>query len=192
MNTILHCFAATPPSSASASTPEDISTKLAIAVLGILGTLIVALISAFVGRSLAVRDRRREQYGEAYKTAVEWREMVHRVRRRQPNGDGNGDLVQKFHDLHERIAFHEGWIGSESEAMRRAFRSLQTAVRDETREDIQKAWKTAATNTTEALEPQSKSVNRAADDAFLKAVRRHLSWQPWRRVALLWSLREKN
>lgn len=189
---MIHYIAATPSPSASATGPEDFSTKLAIAVVGILGTLVVALLSAFVGRTLAVRDRRREQYGEAYKTAVEWREMLHRVRRRKTNGDGDADLAQKFHDLHERIAFHEGWIGSESEAMRRAFRTLQTAVRDETREDIQKAWKADATKSTEALEPQPTTVNRAADDAFLKAVRRHLSWQPWRRVALLWSQREKN
>lgn len=192
MNMMMHYLAATTPPSASASSSEDFSTKLAIAVVGILGTLIVALLSAFVGRTLAVRDRRREQYGEAYKTAVEWREMLHRVRRRQTNGDGDAALAQKFHDLHERIAFHEGWIGSESEAMRRAFRTLQTAVRDETREDIQKAWKTPAPKSTEALEPQLTLATRTADNDFLTAVRRHLSWQPWRRVALLWSQRENN
>lgn len=169
---------------------EDFSSKVAIAVIGILGTLVVALLSAFVGRTLAVRDRRREQYGEAYKTAVEWREMVHRVRRRQPDSDG--DLAQKFHDLHERIAFHEGWIGSESEAMRRAFRTLQTEVRNETRDDIRNAWEPSAPVDVDVLEPQVVVIDRSVDDAFLKAVRRHLSWQPLRRVALLWSQREKN
>lgn len=173
---------------ATQSNTESFTSKVALAIIGIFGTVIVALISALIGRALAVRDRRREQYGNAYKTAVEWREMVFRVRRR--SSDSDADLQQKFHDLHERIAFHEGWIGSESEAMRRAFRKLQTAVRDETRACIQQAWQTTPSDSLETINSQEIIENKKADDAFLKAVRRHLSWQPWRRLALMWSQRK--
>lgn len=104
-------------------------TKLLVAGVTILGTNVVAVLSAHLGRATAARDRRRQTYGEAYKTAVEWREMVYRVRR---TADSEKDLVEKFHSLQERIAFHEGWIGSQSKCMRLSYRQLVRAARSET------------------------------------------------------------
>lgn len=176
---------------ASGSTgSEDLQSKVLIAAVGALGTMLVAVVSAMIGRSLAARDRRREEYADAYKSAVEWREMLHRVRRRTPSDEAA--LTERFHALHERIAFHEGWIGSDSRAMSIAFKKFQLSVRAETREDIRKAWGEDPARTTSVTEHAGGDPvpDRSSDERFLLAVRRHLSWQPWRRAALIWSARK--
>jgi hypothetical protein len=141
---------------------------------------VFALAGIFTNLAASRRDRRRELYADAYKTALAMVEMVYRLRGAGP--DNLRDLADHFHQIHEEINFHQGWIETESPEMGRAYRRLILSIRAETREPINEGWK--------ALRelPTDKSIARlgvvsgdhpdvtAAKRQFLADVSAHLSW----------------
>jgi hypothetical protein len=158
----------------------DNDVKLIVAASAAVGALSVALLSAVLARIFAQRDRRRQMYGEAFRAALEWREMVYRVRRRDNSDEHNRVLVDKFHDLQERLDFYEGWIGSESKYMRRNYRKLVTAEKSSTASDLKDAWDNPGKKGNADGQDAHPTVNQEARDAYLRDVRAHLSLQPWR------------
>lgn len=60
-------------------TLTDTQATLIAAGIAAVSALVVALLSAFIARLYVGRDRRRQMYGEAFRVALEWREMVYRV-----------------------------------------------------------------------------------------------------------------
>lgn len=163
----------------SAMSFSDNDVKLIVAASAAVSALSVAILSAALARLFAQRDRRRQMYGEAYRTALEWREMVYRVRRRDNTTEHNRELVDKFHDLQERLDYYEGWIGSESRFMRRSYSKLVGAAKTATKEDLQDAWnKRGRTGNADAADHHPE-IDTDIKDGFLKDVRGHLSI--WRR-----------
>jgi len=61
-------------------TVADNEIKLIVAATAAISAVAVAVLSAFLARIFAQRDRRRQLYGEAFRTALAWREMVYRVK----------------------------------------------------------------------------------------------------------------
>lgn len=159
---------------------SDNDIKLVIAAAATLTAISVATLSAVLTRIFAGRDRRRQMYGEAFRTALEWHEMVYRVRRRDNTDEHDRVLVDKFHDLQERLDYYEGWIGSESKYMRRSYRKLVSAEKSSTASKLKDAWNTPGKTGNADPEDAHPTVDRTKREAYLRDVRSHLSLQPWR------------
>lgn len=154
------------------------------AVAAGIAAITIALINFLYSQWASRVDRRRHLYSEAYKAAMAWVEMLYRVRRR---GEGTGnDLVERFHVLQETIAYHEGWLATESPALARSYCKLIDAVRDAVSPLIKQAW---------TDEPRARSHQRidgdedpnvrSARDDFLRDARDHLSLWPWVRLGVI-------
>jgi hypothetical protein len=148
------------------------------AFIAAVSALTVALLNVLYSQWSSRVDRRRNLYSEAYKAAMAWVEMVYRVRRR--SSDSEDDLVERFHDLQENIAFHEGWLATESPELARSYCKLIDAVRERASPLIRSAW-------SEDPRPRSQPSDdgdehpdvQAARDAFLLDAQEHLSFWPW-------------
>jgi hypothetical protein len=139
---------------------------------------VVAIVNSAVGRKNEHDDRRREQYAGAYRAALEWCEAVYRVRRRNPDGSQDHDIVERLHDLQERIAFYEGWLSTESESLGRAYGDFLRAVLAECEPLLKDAWSRLGRPPTEPKPEDEKSPDLSdAKAAFCEAVRRHM--RPW-------------
>lgn len=172
----------------AATALSDDQIKLISAGIGAAITLIVALITMVVARSVARRDRRREMYGKAYRAALEWREMLYRVRRRDPND--SRPLIDRFHELQECVDYYEGWIGSESRYMQRSYQQLVRHVRTKAQPLIQEAWAKDPEKPGSASEDTEQLSISTEANAFLRDVRGFLSLQPWRWIAVAWRNRK--
>jgi hypothetical protein len=91
------------------------------------GTL--ALLGIRTNLAATRRDRRAVLYAEAFKAALAMVEMVYRARRA---GDDMRGVLDRYHQLHEDINFHQGWIETESRHMGRAYRRLVLRIREKT------------------------------------------------------------
>lgn len=154
--------------------------------IALLSAVLVAVLSAFIARVFVGRDRRRQMYGEAFRVALEWREMVYRVRRRDNSKEHDRVLIDRFHDLQERLDYYEGWIGSESRYMRRSFERLVQSVKIATKDDLQAAWNARGRPGNADPDGNRPTVPQSVTDSFLRDVRSHLSLQPWRWIAVWW------
>ncbi|MDV3267232.1 hypothetical protein [Mycobacterium avium] len=168
----------------------DNEVKLIVAGAAAASAIVVALLSAFIARVFVGRDRRRGMYGQAFRAALEWQEMLHRVRRRNNTEENDRVIVDKFHDLQERLDFHEGWIGSESKYMRRSYRKLVHASKSAMLSHIQAAWDKPGKNGNADPDATHPAIDQEMIDGYLRDVRAHLSLQPWRWVAVAWRNRE--
>lgn len=159
---------------------DEQTVKIIVAVTAAVSALVVALISAWIARVFTHRDRKRTMYGEAYRTALEWREMLYRVRRRDNTDESARLITDRFHDLEERLDFYEGWIGSESRYMARSYKKLVRASKVAVLDLIRDAWehpgKTGNANAADTHPPAAPTVA----SEFLRDVRGHLSAQPIR------------
>ena len=148
-------------------------TWVPILAAGVAG--VFALIGIFASLLASRKDRRRELYAEAYRTALAMVEMVYRVRR--AGSDNSRDLADRFHQIHEDINFHQGWIETESEHMGRAYRRLILRIHAETKLAIKQGWMALRTSTPEAVQALSGDHPdvTAAKTQFLADVSSHLS-----------------
>lgn len=168
----------------------DTQATLIAAGIAALSAVMVTLISAFIARVYVGRDRRRQMYGEAFRAALEWREMVYRVRRRGNTRESQRAVIDKFHELQEQLDFYEGWIGSESKYMRRSFERLVTVAKDATQADIQAAWEKPGKKSNADPDDHHPIIDQAVVNGYLRDVRGHLSLQPGRWIAVAWRNRE--
>lgn len=145
--------------------------------------LFVAVIAGSVAAAVAIynqassrQDRRRAAYGQAYRAAVEWTELLWRVRRREVGGEH--DLARLFHAAQEAINFHRGWIRSEDEGMAVSYCRFVDQVKKASLPLIQDAWKEPV-----PYRPWEHGVSPcatsepdigAAEDEFFLALAKHL------------------
>lgn len=177
-------------STETAMTLTATHATLVAAGIAALSAVTVAVLSAFIARIYVGRDRRRQMYGEAFRAALEWQEMVYRVRRRENTKENDRVITDKFHELQERLAFYEGWIGSESKFMRRSFERLVTAAKEATQDEINAAWAKRGTTGSADANDHRPVIEQSATDGYLRDVRAHLSLQPWRWMGVAWRNRE--
>jgi hypothetical protein len=169
-----------------------LTLALSAPVGGLIGAGITASVAAVVaiylnvvGRKREDRNRRRDLYSLAYRTALEWCEGIYRVRRRAPDGSRDQNLVEHFHDMQERIAYYQSWLALEAPELGRSYGRFLDEVMDAAKPLIQEAWKSPGRDP--SLEPpeDDKHPNLlAAKHDFLRDVREHLSswWWVSRRV----------
>lgn len=111
--------------------------------------------------------------------------MLYRIRRRDNTDADDRVIDDRFHDLQERRYFYEGWIGSESEYMRRSYCKLVDASKLAVKSDIQSAWGKPGVKAGNADTADTHpTIPSAVIDGYLNDVRAHLSLQPWRWIAI--------
>ena len=145
------------------------------------GTLIIALVSAWLAWRTARYTERRKLYAEATKAAVAWVELLYRVRRRGSNDeDVVRPLVERFHQAQENLTFHKAWIGSESEHMAASYKMLVDGVKARTLNQINEEWESEPRALpANAVEGDTHPDVSDLTDAFLGDVRSHLSPNPF-------------
>ena len=152
-------------------------TVLGAAITAVLAAAVAIYLNA-AGRKQDSDSRRRDLYSNAYRAALEWAEGVYRVRRRNPDGSDDRELVARFHDLQERIAYHEGWLSIESESLGKAYQTFVRGVMAECRPLLQDAWSRPGRPPTEATPGDEKHPDLSASKTvFTRAVRDHMA--PW-------------
>lgn len=149
-------------------------------VIGAAITAVLALGGAIylnhVGRKREDRNRRRDLYSQAYRTALEWCEAVYRVRRRAADGSEDRELVKHMHDLQERIAYYQGWLCIEAADLGRSYQRFLDEVMEECKPLIQEAWTKPGRPPTEPTPADERAPNLSdAKERFLREVRQHLS-----------------
>jgi len=160
----------------------DSEHALVVAGIAAGASLLVAFLAALFAYLATKRDRRRVLYGEALRAALTWQEMVYRVRRRRDGAESA--LMERFHDMHDQLAYYQGWIGSESKYMERSYRRLVSRIKSGTEPLITAAWG-------ESIRPLPANSNESDQhedfrpdvERFLNDVRSHLSPLPWRKLA---------
>lgn len=160
---------------------------LAIAITAAVITGLVAIYNRRREHNRLDRERRREMYANAYRDCMTWEEMFYRVRRREEDGSIDRVLIDKFHDLQEALAFHEGWINSESHAMGIAFASFKKDVKFACEASVVAAWSEPGLAHGAQLpkEPSWPDISECACE-FQEATRLHLSKWPWHRIQPWW------
>lgn len=149
-------------------------TIIGAAVTAIFAAAVALYLSA-VGRNREDRNRRRDVYSQAYRTALEWCEGVYRVRRRAVDGSEDRSLVQHFHDLQERIAYYQGWLCIEAADLGRSYQAFLDKVMAECQPLLRDAWSRPGREPTEPTPEEPAPDLDAAKETYLREVRRHLS-----------------
>lgn len=137
---------------------------------------IAALASVLAATVRGPRERRRELYGRAFRDALAWQEGLYRVRRRSNTAEHDRELIDRMHDLQERIEHHRGWIASESIPLSRSYCRFVAKVKDQTQPLMRTAWGDPGRP---AGSPEHQTAAHptgidAAADRFLLDVRLHL------------------
>jgi hypothetical protein len=144
------------------------------ATLGLFGVIYLNT----VGRKRENDARRRDLYSCAYRAGLEWCEGVYRVRRRKPDGTQDHELIERFHDLQERIAFHEGMLSTESADLGKAYSAFLRAVMSECKPLLKDAWSQPGRSPTDPTPDDEKNPDlKEAKAGFCQAVRKHMT--PW-------------
>jgi hypothetical protein len=165
-----------------------------VAALIAAGSALVLTVVRALGWLLsAPRDRRRELYGRAYQDAMAWIEMLYRVRRRTAEPRAERELIERFHELQERIDYHRGWLASESRYLARSYCRLVLAIKRSSEPLIQLAWQQPPRTPGEAAPDGEVHLQAEADSLrFLTDVRLQLSFWPVLPLArLTWRNREQ-
>jgi hypothetical protein len=152
-------------------------TVIGASITAVLAATVAIYLNA-VGRKREDRNRRRDIYSQAYRTALEWCEAVHRVRRRAADGSEDRALVEQFHQLQERIAYYQGWLCIEAADLGRSYESFLDKVLAECRPLLQEAWSKPGREPTEPPPSDERAPDLSeAKTTYLREVRKHLS--PW-------------
>lgn len=148
-------------------------------------TAAATLMGLLVNKVSDRRERRRTLYSEAYQAALAWEEAYFRIRRRDPARDY--ELAASFHSVQERINFHEGWIGSESVFLGRAYCRLVLTIKAVAHVPIQTAWRDPPSSADQgfSVDPLAGAEQiKTAKERFIQDVRDHMSFNPLHRGRL--------
>lgn len=136
----------------------------------------VAIYLNAVGRKREDRNRRRDIYSQAYRTALEWCEAVYRVRRRAADGSDDRALVERLHDLQERIAYYQGWLCIEAADLGTSYQTFLDQVMAACRPLLQEAWSNPGREPNASTPSDERAPELSeAKETYLREVRKHLS-----------------
>ena len=167
---------------------KPIDTQLIVGAITAVSAITVLLLGSYLSHAHQRRAKRAEMYAEAFKTAVSWREMLYRVRRRERKPEASAELVKLFHDLQEKINFYDGWISIESIYVHRSYCRLVKAVKSKTEDLLNEAWQKAPrAPSTPISDLEIHPDLREESYDFLWSVRAHLSPSLflWMKIALI-------
>lgn len=106
--------------------------------------LVAALTAAatlLLTRASDAANRRRDHYADAVATLVAWIEFPYRIRRRTDDLPQTlAALAAHGHDLQEKLACHQAWIGTESDYVASAYKAARTALGPSVGAAAEEAW----------------------------------------------------
>jgi hypothetical protein len=112
-------------------------TSVAVALLGLLSGLLLAL----VNRRVETRARRREAYAAAMQILVEWIEYPYRIRRRTSDDPLElHRLADIGHDIQQRLRYHQTWIRLEHAPTGKLYAEVLRAISSRIGEACKDAW----------------------------------------------------
>jgi hypothetical protein len=154
-----------------------------IGLVAIVASAFGALIIFALSQLAATRDRQREEYAKALQSAVKWKEMPYRIRRRDPNDQAAATrLVEVMHELQEEIAFHDAWLSVQAPEVAIAYRSLIEKVKSETEGHLQVAWEAGESPPVPMNIGNLYPIEYGQDRmAYIEAVQYHIRWMGIRR-----------
>jgi hypothetical protein len=151
----------------------------------------VAAMSVAVAATNARRDRRRNLYGEAYRTTMSWIEMAYRAYHAAP---GDREFLKMYHQLWENVRYYEGWLLFESRELGYSFARFKQAVERVCDGFIEEVW----LQRSDEAKPLTILPVEATPETylhelnwFLRDAREHLSPNPVRRAAMRRRVRQQ-
>lgn len=120
---------------------KDVGIPLAVAMIGLAGSIFVAALSFAMGRWAEAAGRRRDGYSAAKRTLVKYREYCWRIRRRTSDDPEElRRLADIGHEIQEELAFQQLWTRAESSFVGRVFREVRADLAIELRPACSAAW----------------------------------------------------
>lgn len=165
----------------------EISDPAEAAAITAAAGIVLALLRAFAFVITGKRERERALYGDAYRAAMAWRQMLYRVRTRAPGSEH--ELLRRFDKLQVRIDYYRGWTASEGRWIGRSYAQFVEAVQERTSPLIQKAWKMSDEERlpwNDDRDSAGHPPTDAASELFLMDVRNHLSLWLVPKLAVVW------
>lgn len=154
-------------------------------------TLVTSAISGWRRAVREDRGRRRDRLAEAYSAYSAYREFPFTIRRRR-HDEAEAERVRitgEVSKVQERIHYYLAWTALEDPKVGRAYAELVKAARRTAGREMQRAWRMPAPAEDSEMNIADIDLSGAdaAEDAYLRAVRRHLNpvrgrLRPWRRV----------
>lgn len=120
---------------------KDVGIPLAVAIIGLAGSVIVAALSFAMGRWAEAATRRRDGYSAATRTLVRYREYCWRIRRRtSDDADELRRLADVGHEIQEELAYYQLWTRAENVFVGRVFREVRADMAAELGTACNEAW----------------------------------------------------
>jgi hypothetical protein len=137
-------------------------------------------------RAGEAKARRREMFARAYAACQAYREFPYVVRRRG-RSDPEAERLRisgELRRVQQELAFCVGWMTTESKAVSETYHEYVDAVRAVAGVEIRKAWESEPTGSDREMSMvvDLSGIN-IAEETYLAAVRRHLSFMRWRSLA---------
>jgi len=162
-----------------------ILTPASASVIAASMALLSAVFVFYLNRKAAEIERKRTACAEAMADAIAWLELPYRVRRRQGDDKATLDaLAERFHQLHERLLFHENWLRIEVPTAHPLFKTLVGESRAAALIATREAWEAPRISEPKDMNIGSLSINRAKVDGsvadFAEEARKRLRiLPPW-------------
>jgi hypothetical protein len=110
-------------------------------VIAVLTAALTTTATVLINRASEAANRRRDRYAEAVTTLVAWIEYPYRVRRRTDDKPETlAALVERGHDLQERLACHHAWITTEDADTATVYQAARAAIGQLVGPAIREAW----------------------------------------------------
>jgi hypothetical protein len=120
---------------------KNVGIPIAVAIIGLAGSIFVAALSFAMGRWAEAAGRRRDGYSAAKKTLVKYREYCWRTRRRTSDEAGElRRLADIGHEIQEDLAYHQLWTRAENAFVGRVFREVRADLADQLGAACNAAW----------------------------------------------------
>lgn len=121
-------------------------------LLTTLTALLASGTTLWVTQASKALDRKRERYANAVSTLVAWAEFPYRVRRRTADDPPEiGALASMGHDIQERLAGHQAWMGSENAKVAKVYQEATKTLRSLVGVALREAWEMPAASTPAAM-----------------------------------------
>lgn len=122
---------------------EKVGIPLAVVIIGLVGSITVAVLTFALGRLNDAAARRRNAYAEATKQLVAYVEYPYRIRRRSSDSpDELTRLASLGHDLQEALTYHETWIRSENRWVAEVYKEVRRDLAMAVAAACNDAWET--------------------------------------------------
>lgn len=107
-------------------------------------SILTATVTAYFAYAATQRRYHAELFAAAYHDAMLWPEMFFRVRRRVPGEVAEDALIDRFHELQEKLHYQQGLMTTQSVWVGRSYERLLLVIKETYETLIRDAWSSSA------------------------------------------------